>query len=110
MSAAAAAKILAYLIEDLTRPEGLDSEDLTWRLQRLREATQAIDATTTPAAPAITALELADLMDECSEDGQWNGADICDGLANIIDRNDGWKRCDEHGVYSASKTECPWEH
>ena len=68
----------------------------------------AIDAGGFEAHVPVTTL--ADLMDECSEEGQWNGSDICDALATVIDRHGGWKRCDEHGVYSASNPECPWEH
>lgn len=62
----------------------------------------------------ILATDLADLMDECSQDGQWEGADICDALGELITRYGGWKVCAGtealagHGCYSASKDKCPW--
>lgn len=51
---------------------------------------------------------LARLMDTHSDrDGQWNGADICIAFAELIDARGGWKRCDDHGVYAATKVACP---
>jgi len=63
------------------------------------------------SAEPITALALADLMDKAGgTDGQWNGADVCDALAQLIASHGGWKQCDDHGNYSASKSTCPFEH
>lgn len=61
-------------------------------------------------ATYVRVLALADLMDENTEQGQWEGADICDALSEIIDAADGWKHCDDHGNYSASKPFCPWHN
>ena len=56
----------------------------------------------------ITATQLADLMDDCTgDDGQWNGGDVCEALADLISRRGGWKECAEHGHYSAAKSTCP---
>ena len=54
---------------------------------------------------------LADLMDNCSdEDGQWNGADVCQELSILIERLGGWKTCPQHDLYSATKDACPFNH
>lgn len=55
-----------------------------------------------------TAVMLADMMDECSDRGQWNGADLCDALGSVIAAAGGFKSCDEHGLFSASNSACPW--
>lgn len=59
----------------------------------------------------ITIGYLADLMDDCADqDGQWEGADVCQAIADLITENNGWKHCPDHGVYSARKNECPFDH
>lgn len=57
--------------------------------------------------------QLATLMDDNTDDDphcpQWDGADICDDLARLIERYHGWTRCEICGNnYSIAKTECPW--
>lgn len=51
---------------------------------------------------------LADLMDDSDDNGQWNGGDVCDALADVIAAANGWNVCDHHGNYSADKPRCPW--
>lgn len=58
--------------------------------------------------PTLTVATLADVMDHHSDDGQWNGGDICAALSNLIHARDGWSTCSEHGSYSAAKPTCPW--
>jgi hypothetical protein len=54
------------------------------------------------------AMMLADVFDGCTDqDGYWNGADVCDAIAEIIENADGWKRCPVHGQYSAWNATCP---
>lgn len=66
-----------------------------------------LDVNETPA-PTVTVAHLAALMDDCSgSDGQWNGADVCDALATVIRNGGGWKVCDDHGEYAATKDTCP---
>jgi hypothetical protein len=59
----------------------------------------------------LTIAELAELLDDCADShGQWDGGDVCEALSDIIGRGGGWKRCAEHGVYSATKPTCPFDH
>ena len=52
---------------------------------------------------------LATLMDNNSSAGQWDGGDVCEALAQVIKAYGGWETCaEEHGLYSASNTSCPW--
>lgn len=57
---------------------------------------------------AMTALALvAEAFDDCTgDDGQWEGADICDGVAGILLRSGLMVTCSEHGAHAAH-AECP---
>lgn len=58
-----------------------------------------------------TAKWLASIMDDCGQpDGQWNGGDVCQAFAEHIEGAGGWKRCPEHGAFSASNENCPFNH
>ena len=55
-------------------------------------------------------LRIAEAFDDNSDDdGQWEGADICDAVAAILVREGAFLRCPVHGVYAASKDECPYK-
>lgn len=60
----------------------------------------------------VTIDVLARMMDDCADnDGQWNGADLCDELAKLIDDAGGFApQCPTHGCYAKSKPYCPFEH
>lgn len=52
--------------------------------------------------PAI----LAELLDRnTGDDGQWDGADVCDAVASLAEP--AFARCPVHGFYSAAKPRCP---
>lgn len=61
--------------------------------------------------PRLTVADIAELLDSCADpDGQWDGADVCQDLADFVSAHNGWAECPEHGHYSATKTTCPFDH
>lgn len=99
---------LTHAGQELPHETGvLDADDLPDKVQ----PQPPVHATTLlAAASTVTVAELATLMDEHSDDGQWKGADICDALAGLIRRHGGWKSCVDHGCYAATNPTCPFDH
>ena len=61
--------------------------------------------------PTLKISELAEILDKCAdEDGQWDGGDLCQAIADIVQRHNGFARCLTHGVYAATKPRCPFNH
>lgn len=46
------------------------------------------------------------LEDSADEDGQWNGAEVCDRLVEIVENHDGWQSCVDHGLYPKHYRHC----